>query len=136
VNSPSANPMMRRLRQGIAAPLRGIGALVLAVTLLAPAATVFAFTDDDPASSQSEEIGVSIPDHSENPPTSSPTATPTEAPTPAPAPALHHGGVTGLPDTGVDWSSLWPGALLALGMSVAGTVLIATRHRRTRQRAS
>ena len=141
MNSPSAAPMMRRLRRGAAAPLRGIGALALAAALLAPSATAFAFAadDDDPASSQSEEIGVRIPDRSGIPPMTSPTATPTAtpAPPPSPSPAPHHGGATGeLPDTGADWSSLWPGALLALGMTVAGTVLITARHRRARQRAS
>lgn len=119
--------------------MRSVGVVVLAAALLAPAATAFAFTDDDPASSQSEEIGVRIPDRSGIPPTTSPTATPTvsPAPPPSPAPAPHHGGATGeLPDTGADWSSLWPGALLALGLTVAGTVLIAARRRRARQRAS
>ena len=133
MNAPSAAPMMRRLRRGAATPLRGIGALALAAALLAPAGTAFAFADDgDPASSQSEEIGVRVPDRSGIPPTISPT------PNPSPVPAApHHGGATGeLPDTGVDWPSLWPGALLALGMTVAGTVLIAARHRRTRQQGS
>jgi len=124
--------MIRRLRRGAAAPLRGVGVLVLAAALLAPAETAFALTDDDPTSSQSEVVGVRIPDRSGIPPTSSPT------PTPSPVPAApHHRGATGeLPDTGVDWWSLWPGALLALGMSIAGTVLIAARNRRTRQQAS
>ncbi|MDN4641798.1 hypothetical protein QCD70_16230 [Agreia sp. PsM10] len=139
MNSLSAAPLRRRLRRGAAAPLRGIGALALAAALLAPAGTAFALSDDDPASSQSEEIGVRIPDRSGIPPTDSPTATPTATPTPppTPTPAPHHGGASGeLPDTGGDWSSLWPGALLALGLTVTGTVLIAAPHRRTRQRVS
>ena len=134
MSTVSIPPMLRRLRRA-ATPTRTVGALVLVAALLAPAATAFALTDDDPASSQSEVVGVRIPDRSGIPPTSSPPATPT--PTPSPTPAPHHGGATGeLPDTGVDWSSLWPGALLALGMTIAGIVLIAVRRRRARQRAS
>lgn len=126
---------MRRLRRAATGPLRGVGALVLTAALLAPAGTAFALTDDDPASSHSEVVGVRIPDRSGNPPTSSPTSTPTPSSSSTATPP--HGGATGeLPDTGLDGSSLWPDALLALGLTAAGTLLIAARRRRPRQRAS
>ena len=133
MSTSSTSPMMRRLRRAAGAPARGVGALVLMAAFLAPAGTAFALIDDDPPSSHSEVVVVRIPDRAGTPPTSSPSPSPTPSSAPAPRP----GGAGGeLPDTGVDSSTLWSGALLALGAALAGTVLVAARHRRTRQRAS